>query len=278
MTPHNPYAITAGIMSSHSSHREATAVPRVDVIGVTGIPEIQAGDLLGPMIVAAAERQGTPLASGDIIVVTQKIVSKAEGRVVDLGEVEPSGSARQLAEECGKDSRLVELVLRESREILRIEAERGILITETKHGFVCANAGVDASNVPGDSTVSLLPEDPDGSADRIRSEIQAAALGARVAVVVSDTFGRAWREGHVNFAIGVAGMKPMRDYRGTVDSHGKVLTVTTIATADELASAAELVTAKAAGVPVAIVRGYTYEDGPGGAQALVRHRSRDLFR
>ena len=252
--------------------------PRLEIIGLTGIPEIETGDRLGDIIVAAAREQGTPIEDGDILVVTQKIVSKAEGRVVDLSDVEPTHFARQVACQSGRDPRLVELVLRESRAIVRMDTARGIIIAETKHGFVCANAGIDTSNVPGDSRVSLLPEDSDRSAGEIMREVARGLGGGAVAVIVSDTFGRAWREGHANFAIGVAGMDPLKDYRGTFDAYGALLKVTNIAVADEVASAAELVTAKAIGVPVAIVRGYEYNKSPDGAQSLLRHPSRDLFR
>ena len=255
---------------------EATP-PRIEVIGVTGIPEVRAGDDLGPMIAAAAADGGAPIESGDVVVVTQKIVSKAEGRLVNLEDVSPSPFAVQLSAESGRDPRLVELVLRESRSIVRVDPARGILITETKHGLVCANAGIDSSNVPGDDVVSLLPEDPDRSAREIRKGI-AAAAGADVAVIVSDTFGRPWREGHVDFAIGIDGMDPFLDYRGTEDAHGQVLHVTTIALADELSAAAEVVMGKALGIPAAIVRGVQYRPGDGGSATLLRDRSTDLFR
>ncbi|MCH8869691.1 MAG: coenzyme F420-0:L-glutamate ligase [Chloroflexi bacterium] len=253
--------------------------PRIEIIGVTGLPEINKGDNLSEMIVGAAQRQGTPLVNGDILVVTQKVVSKAEGRLVDLKDVTPSPFARQLAEDSGKDARLVELVLRESRSIVRMDLDRGIMITETKHGFVCANAGIDSSNVPGDDVVCLLPVDPDKSAQGIRKAIAGLTGGAQIGVVISDTFGRAWREGHSNFAIGVDGVEPMKDYRGTLDANGRMLKVTTIAVADELAAAAEMVTAKAINVPVAIVRGYEHgTDSPNGIKPMIRDRSRDLFR
>ena len=255
---------------------EKTTPPRLEVIGVTGIPEVKPGDALGALIAAAAERQGTPLADGDALVVTQKIVSKSEGRVVDLGTVTPSPFAVGWAERVDRDPRLVELVLRESRAVVRMDEERGILITETHHGFVCANSGIDTSNVPGDEMVALLPVDSDESARGIREDIRRA--GADVAVVVSDTFGRAWREGHVNFAIGCAGINPIKDYKGTPDAHGMILKVTAIAVADELAAASELVTAKAIGVPVAIIRGYDYDTAPDGVGTLIRESSRDLFR
>ncbi len=252
-------------------------IPRMEIIGITGIPEIRGGEALGGIITSAAQAQGTPLQSGDVLVVTQKIVSKAEHRLVNLKDVQPSAVAVNFAEQTHKDPRLVELILQESRSIVRMDTERGIIITETHHGFVCANAGIDASNVPGEDIVCLLPRDCDASARRIRAEI--ASSGADVAVVVSDTFGRAWREGHANVAVGVAGMDPMNDYRGTLDAHGMVLKVTTIAAADELAAAAELVTAKSIQVPVAIARGYQYTPKDAAAvDALVRQRSRDLFR
>ncbi len=252
-------------------------VPRIEVIGVTGIPEVQTGDRLGPMIVEAASGQGTAIEARDVLVVTQKIVSKAEGRLVDLEDVEPSPFAVQLSAESGRDPRVVELVLRESRTVVRVDPARGILITETKHGFICANAGIDSSNVPGDEIVSLLPEEPDRSAREIRDEI-AAAAGVEVAVIISDTFGRPWRDGHVDFAIGVAGMDPFHDYRGTLDAQGNVLKVTRIASADELSAAAELVAGKALGIPAAVVRGVEYRPSEGGSAELLRDQSEDLFR
>ena len=245
---------------------------------MSGIPEVRPDDRVGALIARASAAQGTPVEDGDILVVTQKIVSKAEGRLVDLRAVEPSPLARRMAQESGRDPRLVELVLRESRAIVRMDPVRGILITETRHGFVCANSGVDASNVPGDDVVSLLPEDPDASARGIREELRRASPARAVAVVISDTFGRAWREGHVNFAIGVAGMDAIKDYRGTRDAIGNTIKVTRIAAADELAGAGELVMAKASGTPVAIVRGYPYTPAAGGVGPLLRDRSTDLFR
>ncbi len=247
----------------------------VRIIPVNGIGEVARGQDLARLIVEAAAAQGTPIESGDVVVVTQKVVSKAEGRLVALVDVTPSPQAQELAARLDKDPRLVELVLRESRRIVR--AERGILITETRHGFVCANAGVDASNVAGEGYVSLLPEDPDASAEGIRRRIK-DLCGAEVAVIVSDTFGRPWREGHVNVAIGVAGMSPFADYVGQTDPYGYELRVTTIAVADELAAAAELVMGKLERVPAAIVRGYRYRPGPGRATDMVRPPGRDLFR
>lgn len=249
--------------------------PQVQILGVTGLPEVRPGDDLAAMIVDAAARQGSPLRDRDLLVVTQKIVSKAEGRLVRLSDVSPSSEALDLAVKVDRDPRLVEVVLRESVRVVR--AVPGVLITETRHGFVCANGAVDASNVPGDDVVCLLPEDPDASAERIRSVVLDRA-GADVAVIISDTFGRPWREGQTNVAIGVAGLLPLTDYTGRYDPFGYELKVTKLAVADELASAAELVMGKTAGVPVAIVRGYRYPAGEGRTRDLLRDPSRDLFR
>jgi coenzyme F420-0:L-glutamate ligase/coenzyme F420-1:gamma-L-glutamate ligase len=254
------------------------ATPRLEIIGVTGLPEISAGARLGQDIADACVSQGTPIADGDVLVVTQKIVSKAEGRTVRLSLIEPSPLATSFAETSGRDPRLVELVLRESRSIVRMDPERGVMITETHHGFVCANAGIDASNVPGDDYVTLLPEDSDASARRILDEVVEATSRTGVAVVVSDTFGRAWREGQVNFAIGAAGIAPFRDYRGEPDAVGKMMTVTQIADIDELAASGELVMGKTAEVPVAIVRGHRFSRGEDGYRPLLRPRASDLFR
>lgn len=256
---------------------QSTQYPSINAIGITGLPEIGDGDSLGQMIAEAARRQGTPLIGGDILVVTQKIVSKAEGMLVSLDTVTPSPFALEYARAAGRDARLIELVLRESQSIVRMDQDRGVLITETKHGFICANAGIDQSNIPEDDVVCLLPTDPDASARRIRSEIR-DVTGVAPAVIISDTFGRAWREGHVNFAIGVAGMDPLKDYRGTEDANGRVLHVTTIAVADELAATAELITAKAINVPVALIRGMPYQADEGSTAPLLRDRTRDMFR
>ena len=256
-----------------------TSLPRLEVIGITGIPEIVGGESLGSLIASAARGQGTPLQNRDVLVVTQKIVSKAEYRLFDLNDIQPSPLAINFAAETNKDARLVELVLRESRTVVRMDSERGIIISETRDGFVCANAGIDNSNVPGDDIVCLLPEDSDRSAREIRDEIMRVSGGVDVAVVISDTFGRAWRDGHANIAIGVAGMNPVKDYRGTLDVNGVVLKVTTIATADELAAAAELVTAKAIQVPVALIRGFDYDHMENASiSPLIRERSKDMFR
>ena len=243
------------------------------VAAVAGIPEVSEGMKVGELIAARAE-----LADGDVVVISQKVVSKAEGRVRRLSSVLPGAEARKLAAVLGKEPNLIELVLEESREVLR--AERGVLIVETKHGFVCANAGIDSSNLPEPETVCLLPEDPDASARRIRAEI-AAASGAIVGVVVADSFGRAWRLGQVEVAIGCAGLAPLDDWRGRHDAGGHLLEATLIAIADEAAAAADLVREKDSGVPAVLVRGlerYVGADDGLGAAALRRPPEEDLFR
>ena len=250
--------------------------PEMRIIGVTGLPEVSEGDDLASLIHEAARGQSTPLERGDVIVVTQKVVSKAEGAVVDLKDVTPSPLAEEFARQWDKDPRHVEVVLRETKRVVRME--RGVLIVETRHGFVCANAGVDASNVPGEERLSLLPRDPDLSARRIRSGLM-ELCGFPVAVIISDTFGRPWRMGTTDVAIGVAGMHPLVDYRGETDPYGYPLRVSVSAVADEIASAAELVAGKLSMVPVAIARGFVHApDEEAGAGALVRDASLDLFR
>ena len=248
-------------------------VPEVRVIGITGIPLVQSGDDLAAQILDAAAAQGTPVEGGDVIVVTQRVVSKAEGRVVPLDTFEPGAFALAWSQRWDKDPRVTEAVLRESQRVVR--QVRGVLITQTHHGFICANAGVDASNVGGLDLLSLLPVDPDASCRVIRDA--ARARGAEVAVVMTDTFGRPWRDGHTNIAIGVAGLQPMRSYVGMPDMDGRELRVTTICVADELAGAAEMVMGKLDGVPAAIVRGFAYEPGEGTASELVRPLEMDLF-
>jgi coenzyme F420-0:L-glutamate ligase / coenzyme F420-1:gamma-L-glutamate ligase len=247
-------------------------VKGLKILPVDGVPEVRPGDDLPALIFAAA--QGL-FRSGDIMVVTHKIVSKAEGRLVNLGIVEPSAFAKEFAVRYEKDPRQVEVVLRESRRIVRMD--RGIIISETHHGFVCANAGVDASNVPGDDTVCLLPLDPDASAARLQRNLF-SRTGSEIAVIISDSFGRAWRQGITNVAVGVAGMNPLADYRGETDPHGHPLTASILAVADELAATAELVMGKTAGIPVAIVRGYPYQRGSGTGKDLLMEPERDLFR
>jgi coenzyme F420-0:L-glutamate ligase/coenzyme F420-1:gamma-L-glutamate ligase len=248
--------------------------PRYEVIGVEGLAEIRRGDDLGRLIVDAALRQGTPLEARDLVVVSQKIVSKSEGAIVRLSQVEPSPRARELAQEVDRDPRLVEVILGESRRVVR--TAKGVLIVETHHGFVCANAGVDQSNVDAD-TACLLPKDPDASARGLRQRL-ADLTGHRLAIIVADTFGRAWREGLANVAVGVAGFDPLKSYLGEEDPAGHVLQATVLAVADELASAAEPVMGKLSRVPVAIVRGVDWEPAEGSTRALLRDPSRDLFR
>lgn len=250
--------------------------PEIRIIGIEGMPEVQPGTDLAGQLLTAAARQGTPPQSGDVLVVTQKIVSKAEGRVVSLEGVTPSPLAVAITEGHRRDPRHTELILRESRRIVRMD--RGVIISETRHGFNCANAGIDASNIPGDNTVALLPSDPDASARRIREAVKERA-GADTAVIVSDTFGRPWRSAAVNVAIGVAGFNPLLSYVGQEDVHGNLMHTTVIAVADELAAAAELVTGKTDGVPVTIIRGYPWEPmADASSQALIRDADKDLFR
>lgn len=244
------------------------------VVPVAGLPEFGEGMSIGTEIAARAD-----MADGDVVVVSQKIVSKAEGRVRRLSSVLPASEARRLAANLGKEPALVELILGESREVLR--AERGVLIVETHHGFVCANAGIDTSNLPEPDTVCLLPEDPDASARRIRAEISTALGSPITAVVVSDSFGRAWRLGQAEVALGCAGLTPLDDWRGRTDTSGRELEATQIAIADEAAAAADLVRDKTSRTPAAIVRGLerfvSAEDGPGAA-VMRRPRDEDLFR
>jgi len=250
-------------------------IPEVRVIGITGIPEVHPGDDLAGLILDAARRQDTPPIDGDVLVVTQKVVSKAEGQVVVLSTVEPSSFAQRIAEETGKHARQVEVVLRESRRIVRMD--RGVIITETHHGFICANAGVDASNAGGPGLLTLLPKDPDGSAEALRRAIE-QRTGARLAVIITDTFGRPWREGTDEVAIGVAGLVALKNYAGQRDPYGYELRVTQVAVADELAGAAELVTGKLDRIPAALIRGYPFDPGCGRGRDLVRDPDRDLFR
>ena len=240
------------------------------IVGLNGIPEVHPGDSLAALIRAAAGRGGEPLGPRTVVVVAQKIVSKAEGAIVDLRTIEPTPFARKWAEQWQKDARLVELTLRQSRRIVRMD--RGVLIAETHHGFVAANAGVDQSNVPGEHFATVLPADSDASARSLRQELGCGA------VIVSDTFGRPWREGLVNVAIGVSGMEALEDLRGSTDRTGRALSATIIARADELAAAAGLAMPKSAGVPVALIQGFEWTPATGSSAALIRAADRDLFR
>ena len=250
--------------------------PEIRVIGIEGMPEVKAGDDLAVQIMDAAQAQGSAIQSGDVLVVTQKIVSKAEGRVVPIDSVEPSPLALAISAGHRRDPRHTELILRESKRIVRMD--QGVIISETHHGFNCANAGIDASNIPGEGTVALLPVDPDASARRIGQAVQ-DRLGVSLAVIISDTFGRPWRNGATNVAIGVAGLNPMLRYVGQEDAFGNMMYTTVIAVADELAATAELVTGKVQGVPVALIKGYRYEPMENASnQDLIRDPDKDLFR
>lgn len=247
---------------------------RIEVIPVQGFPEVSRGSDLALLFMAAAGKSSLALEDKDIVVFKQKVVSKAEGRVVPLQDVKPTGEALALAREQGKDPALVELVLRESVRVVR--KGHGVIITETRQGFVCANSGVDLSNVrPG--FAALLPLDPDESARRIRKSLE-AATGKRLAVVITDTFGRPWRRGQTDVAIGCSGMNPLVSYRGKKDKFGYELRVTEPSVADEVAGAAELAMGKLSGVPAAVVRGVRYRKGDDGARSIVMEKEKDLFR
>lgn len=249
------------------------------IIPITGIGDISPGSDLGLIIYEAMRAQDLELLQGDVLIVTQKIVSKAEGNVVNLDEVHPSEFARFLATESNKDAPYIEVVLRETRRIVRMD--RGVLICETRHGFICANAGVDESNVNGARAITLLPLDSDLSAQQLRTRFQdlsGEGSAFDIAVVISDTWGRPWRNGQVNMAIGIAGMEGIVDYRGQYDTYGYELHASVLAVADELASAAELVMGKIDHIPVALVRGYSYIPSQGSAKALIREPATDMFR
>ncbi len=243
-------------------------------IPVRGIGEVQAGDSIAALIIGALALGGYRLHAGDIVVVKHKIVSKAEGRTVELSTVRPSAAAKRFAAKNGADARVVELALREAERVVR---RQHVLITETSHGLVCANSGIDVSNVDGGTTAVLLPLDPDRSAGRIHRQIKKRTT-LHIPVIIADSFGRAWREGLNEAAIGVAGMKPLHDYRGQVDAYGYEMHSTEECVADELACAAGLVCGKNTLVPACIIRGYRYRRGNGSARQIVRPAARDLFR
>jgi coenzyme F420-0:L-glutamate ligase/coenzyme F420-1:gamma-L-glutamate ligase len=249
------------------------------IIPITSIGEVPIHCDLGALLLEAFHHQHLTLEQGDILVITQKIVSKAEGRIINLAEIEPSPFAQAIAEQAKKDARHIEVVLRESKRIVRMD--HGIIISETSHGFVCANAGVDESNVDGANLLTLLPVDADQSAQRIRARLQ-EMIGEgptfNLVVLISDTWGRPWRIGQVNMAIGIAGMDPQVDYRGQRDSYGYEMQASQIAVADELAAAAELVMGKVDRVPVALIRGYHYVPQEGSIHSLTRESSTDMFR
>ena len=247
---------------------------RLELIGLEGVGEVRAGDSVGSLIHDACSRQAVSLLDDDVLVVAHKIVSKAEGRMVSLDGVQPSARAIELARVLDKEPALVEVILRESRGIVRTGGRA--LIVETHHGFICANAGVDQSNV-GLNQVALLPKDPDRSAREVRREIQ-RLTGKNPSVIISDSFGRPWRIGTVDVAIGISGLKPIKDERGMKDRHGYVLKAAVAAIADEIAAAAELLMRKTEGVPVVIVRGCEIEKEEGSARELLRPEAEDLFR
>jgi coenzyme F420-0:L-glutamate ligase / coenzyme F420-1:gamma-L-glutamate ligase len=247
----------------------------IEIISIRVSADIRVYDDLNTIILQAIDHSQIDIHDGDILVVTHKIVSKAEGRVIDLTSIKPTTKAIMMAREHDKDPRIMDLILRESKQILR--SKNGIIISETRHGFVCANAGVDQSNVEGDTAV-LLPIAPDESANRIRDAVK-KIVGKEIAVVITDTFGRTFRNGQTNVAIGIAGISPIKSYIGTHDMYGRKLRVTEIAVVDEIASAAELVMGKAEGTPVAIVRGYDFEKASKPSiRSLLRTKERDLFR
>jgi coenzyme F420-0:L-glutamate ligase/coenzyme F420-1:gamma-L-glutamate ligase len=251
----------------------------LSIIPVPLDEEVSPGDDLAGTLGSALRHQKIRLRSGDVVVVKHKVVSKAEGRVVLLGDVKASRAARLWAQTCGADPRIITLALSEARRTVRkrIVKGRGVLITETHHGFVCANSGVDVSNVDGGAHAVLLPKDPDLSASRLRARIE-KDFGLRIAVIISDSFGRPWREGLTDVAIGVAGMKPLMDYRGKRDPDGYVLHASAEAVADELACAAGLVCGKLNRTPFCIVRGFRYPRGRRTARDLIRAKDADLFR
>jgi coenzyme F420-0:L-glutamate ligase/coenzyme F420-1:gamma-L-glutamate ligase len=247
----------------------------IQIMPVYGIGEIHIGEELSQTILTAIDESNITLVDDDVIVITQKIVSKAEGRIIDPRTVEPSHMAHMCAAQGHKDANYYEVVLQESKRIIRMD--RGVLICETHHGLICANAGVDESNVDGGGQITLLPVDPDASARQIRDDI-ACARGVKVAIIISDSFGRAWREGQVNVAIGVAGINPLISYAGIDDPYGYRMQASVLAIGDEIAAAAELVMGKIDRVPVAIVRGTTYEATESSASMLIRPAAKDLFR
>ena len=248
--------------------------PELCLFRIPGIPEIRPGDNLAQRLISAVHRAFIQFEDGDVLVIAQKIVSKSEGALLRLTSVKPSLQARALAERLNKDPRAIEVVLRESRRIVRSDH---VLITETHHGFVCANAGVDHSNVPGDDVVTLLPKNPDRSAKKIAAALHKRTK-KRIAVIISDTFGRPWRLGLTNVAIGAAGVPVLLDLRGTRDRHGKLLNATILAVADELAAAAGLLMDKSKGSPVVLIRGYQYKPRLEPAAGIIRPAAEDLFR
>ncbi len=248
---------------------------RIELLALRDVPDVRPGADVARLVMESAAAAGVTLSDGDVLVVTHKVISKAEGRLEDLRAIEPSDLARRIERDWGKDARYIEVVLRESVRIVRME--RGLIISETSHGFVCANAGVDASNVSGGDEVCLLPVDADASARALRADLRARA-GIDLAVVITDSFGRPWRNGIVNIAIGIAGIAPFADYRGQADDYGRVMSASIMAVADEIASAAELVSGKVNRCPFVVVRGYPFARREGAAADIVMDPKMDLFR
>ena len=243
---------------------------RIEIVALSNVPEVRRGDDLAVLIRDAAKKDRQPIDASVVLAVAQKIVSKSEGAIADLREIQPSALAQSFASEWGKDSRLIELILSQSKRIVKMD--RGVLITETRLGYVCANAGVDQSNVESDDFATLLPKDPDASAARLRKELGCGA------VIIIDTFGRPWREGLVDVAIGVAGLAPLEDYRGSADRRGRKLSGTIVAVADQLAAAAGILMRKPEGCPVVLLRGFDWKAAEGAARDLIRTPEQDLFR
>jgi coenzyme F420-0:L-glutamate ligase/coenzyme F420-1:gamma-L-glutamate ligase len=252
-----------------------STVPQIGVIPIVGLGEISLGDDLGVLIAGRCEETSTPLLDGDLVVVAQKVVSKAEGAIRVIADQMPTEEVIELAIKLGKDPRTVQIILDQSKRVVR--AVPGVLIVETVHGFICANAGVDQSNIQGEGVVTLLPEDSDRSAREIRDQLR-NLTGCEIGVLISDTFNRPWREGSINVAIGVAGFDPINDLRGSIDDFDREMIISTVSLADEVASSAQLVMGESGRVPVAIVRGVDWNSGEYSADRLLRPAERDLFR
>ncbi len=247
------------------------------IFPIKDVADIKTGDSLAEIIYVGIKKQNMDLCNEDIIVITQKIVSKSEGKLINLRTITPSEFAKQIAAKANKDPRHIEVILQQSKRIVRMD--HNILICETKHGFICANAGVDASNLNDSETVAILPENPDLSAEKLRGKLlELSNTDINLAVIITDTWGRPWREGQVNNAIGVAGMRSLVDYRGKQDTAGQTLQATMIAVADELASAAELVMGKIERIPIVLIRGYKFASAGNTGKDLIRSASTDMFR
>lgn len=248
----------------------------LQIIPLQHIGEITPKANLSQIILQALQKQSITIKKNDILIITQKIVSKAEGRIIALGNVKPSDFAKTIAKKNNKDAALIEVILQQSKRIVRMN--HGVIISQTHHGFICANAGVDESNVGNNNTVTVLPIDPDLSAKRIHDDLEQKTKIKKLGVIISDTWGRPWREGQVNFAIGIYGLKPLVDYRKIKDIHGFELKSSIVAVADELASAAELVSGKIDEIPAVLIRGYVFNSSKSNGKMLLRNANKDLFR